>query len=206
MEKQTSRLEAFSDGIFGVAITLLAIEIGIKEYAGATNENLWEKILERWPEYFSYFNSFATVLLIWMGHNKIFKQLRAANHWIILMNGLVLLVVVLFPYPTKTVGTFIGTPAENTAVVFYTAFTGCITLSMLLLNICILKNRKLLINQEKSVPWIKGMIRGQVIGLINYAVIAILAIYYSKSALVCTFFMWVFWTFATLDKEDDFES
>ena len=203
MEKQTSRLEAFSDGIFGVAITLLAIEIGIKEYAGANNENLWEKILERWPEYFSYFNSFATVLLIWMGHNKIFKQLRAANHWIILMNGLVLLVVVLFPYPTKTVGTFIGTAAENTAVVFYTVFTGCITLTMLLLNICILKNRKLLINQDKSVPWIKGMIRGQVIGILSYAVIAFLAIYYSKSALVCTFFMWVFWAFATQDKEAD---
>ena len=203
MEKQTSRLEAFSDGIFGVAITLLAIEIGIKEYAGANNENLWKKILERWPEYFSYFNSFATVLLILMVHNKIFKQLRDANHWIILMNGLVLLVVVLFPYPTKTVGTFIGTAAENTAVVFYTVFTGCITLTMLLLNICILKNRKLLINQDKSVPWIKGMIRGQVIGILSYAVIAFLAIYYSKSALVCTFFMWVFWAFATQDKEAD---
>jgi phosphoserine phosphatase len=77
MEKQTSRLEAFSDGIFAVAITLLAIEIGINEYAGANNTNLWHKIIERWPEYFSYFNSFATVLLIWMGHNKIFKQLSA---------------------------------------------------------------------------------------------------------------------------------
>ena len=42
MEKQTGRLEAFSDGIFGVAITLLAIEIGIKEYDGATNLNLWQ--------------------------------------------------------------------------------------------------------------------------------------------------------------------
>ena len=40
MEKKTARLEAFSDGIFGVAITLLAIEIGIKEYEGATNANL----------------------------------------------------------------------------------------------------------------------------------------------------------------------
>ena len=137
MEKQTTRLEALSDGIFGVAITLLAIEIGIKEYDGANNFNLWEKIIERWPEYFSYFNSFATVLLVWMGHNKIFKQLRSANQGIILLNGLVLLVVVLFPYPTKTVGTFIGTNAENTAVAFYAAFTGSITVSMLLLNLYI---------------------------------------------------------------------
>ena len=203
MEKQTSRLEAFSDGIFGVAITLLAIEIGIKEYAGANNINLWEKILERWPEYFSYFNSFATVLLIWMGHNKIFKQLRAANHWIILMNGLVLLVVVLFPFPTKTVGTFIGTAAENTAVAFYAGFTGSITLTMLLLNLCILKNKKLLLNPTKSIPWFNEMIRGQVIGITAYAAAAIIALYYSRIAIILTFLMWVFWAFATQDKEED---
>ncbi len=205
MEKQTTRLEAFSDGIFGVAITLLAIEIGIKEYEGANNFNLWEKIVERWPEYFSYFNSFATVLLIWMGHNKIFKQLRSANYWIILLNGLVLLLVVLFPYPTKTVGTFIGTNAENTAVAFYAAFTGSITVSMLLLNFCILQNKRLLINQMKSIPWLKGMIKGQVIGIVSYGTITILAFYYSRIAIVLTFFMWVFWAIATKDNDDDLE-
>lgn len=205
MEKQTGRLEAFSDGIFGVAITLLAIEIGIKEYDGANNANLWEKILERWPEYFSYFNSFATVLLIWMGHNKIFRQLRAANHTIILMNGLVLLLVVLFPYPTKTVGTFIGTPAENMAVAFYAAFTGSITLTMLLLNLCIMQNKKLFLKPGKSIPWLKGMIKGQVIGVFAYGVTTMIAFYFSKVALLLTFLMWVFWAVATRDKDDEFD-
>jgi uncharacterized membrane protein len=203
MEKQTSRIEAFSDGIFGVAITLLAIEIGIKEYEGANNSNLWQKILERWPEYFSYFNSFATVLLIWMGHNKIFKQLKAANHWILLANGLVLLIVVLFPYPTKTVGTFIGTPAENTAVAFYTGFTGTITVSMLILNAVILYHKKLLVNQEKGIAFLTEMMRGQVVGILSYGLITVCAFYYSRLALVLTFAMWVFWAFATRDKEDD---
>lgn len=205
MEKQTARLEAFSDGIFGVAITLLAIEIGIKEYEGATNATLWQKILERWPEYFSYFNSFATVLLIWMGHNKIFKRLRVANHWIILLNGLVLLIVVLFPYPTKTVGSFIGTPAENTAVAFYAGFTGSITLTMLFLNLYILQNKRFLVNAEKSIPWFKEMVKGQIIGIVCYGIITILAFYYSKTAITLTFFMWVFWAIATKDKEDEFD-
>lgn len=69
MEKETSRLQAFSDGIFGVAITLLALDIGVKEYDGATNLSLWREILNRWPEYFTYFNSFAVLLLIWLGHH-----------------------------------------------------------------------------------------------------------------------------------------
>ncbi|MBK9981094.1 MAG: DUF1211 domain-containing protein [Saprospiraceae bacterium] len=203
MEKQTSRLEAFSDGIFAVAITLLALEIGIKEYEGASNSNLWQKILESWPEYFSYFNSFATVLLIWMGHNKIFKHLRAANHWVILLNGLVLLFVALFPFPTKTVGNFIGTDAENTAVAFYAGYTGCITITMLMLNIYILKNKKLLLTPMKSIPWLKGMIKGQVIGIFSYGIITLIAFYFSKIALLMTFLMWVFWAIATKDKEDD---
>jgi len=206
MKKQTTRLEAFSDGIFGVAITLLAIEIGITEYKGANNINLWEKIINKWPDYFSYFNSFATVLLIWMGHNKIFKQLRSANHWIILLNGLVLLLVVLFPYPTKTVSTFIGTNAENTAVAFYVAFTGSITVSMLLLNLCILKNKKLLVNKGKSIPWINGMIKRQVIGILFYLAITVIAFYYSKIAIIMTFFMWIFWAITTKDEDDDFEN
>ena len=201
MEKETGRIEAFSDGIFAVAITLLALDIGIKEYSGANNVNLWTKITERWPEYFSYFNSFATVLLIWMGHNKIFKKLRTANHWIVLMNGLVLLIVVLFPYPTKTVGIFIGTAAENSAVAFYTSFTCLINVSMLMLNACILRQKKLLLDPKKNVPLIKSMMGGQIAGVIAYGLITVIAFYYSRVALFLTFCMWVFWALVTRDSD-----
>lgn len=203
MEKKTARLEAFSDGIFGVAITLLAIEIGIDQYAGASNENLFDKILERWPEYFTYFNSFATVLLMWMGHNKIIDHLRKVNHWVIILNGLMLLFVVLFPYPTRLVGTFIGTDAQDTAVAVYAGFTGFITLSMFLLNLCIVNNKHLMMNPQKSLPWFKNMMRGQVIGFLVYEAAAVLALYNSTAALVITFFMWVFWGISTKDDREE---
>lgn len=203
MEKQTGRLEAFSDGIFGVAITLLAIEIGIKQYEGANNINLWHKILESWPEYFTYFNSFATVLLVWMGHNKIISHLCKVNHWIILVNGLVLLFVVFFPFPTRMVGNFFDTEAENTAVSFYAACTGLISLSLLLLNMCIINNRKMMIAPEKSIPWFKNMMRGQVIGIIIYAAAAIIAFYSITLALGITFFMWVFWAVVSKDTDEE---
>lgn len=203
MEKKTARLEAFSDGIFGVAITLLALEIGIKEYEGANNANLWIKVKENWPEYFTYFNSFATVLLMWMGHNRIIDHLRKVNHWIILLNGLVLLFIVLFPYPTKMVGSFIGTDAQDTAVAIYAGFTGFITLSMLLLNICIVSNPSLLVNPGKSLPWFRKMMTEQVIGFIAYEAAAVLAMYHSIAALAVTFFMWVFWVFASKDEKEE---
>ena len=205
MEKNTARLEAFSDGVFGVAITLLAIEIGIGEYEGATNQNLWQKIIDKWPEYFTYFNSFATVLLIWMGHHKIINQLRSANRTIILLNGLVLLLVVLFPFPTKTVGAFIGTGAVNTAVAFYTGFTGLIVLSMLLLNTGIVKNKKMLLNADKSMPWFKNMMKGQLAGLSVYVIATFIAFYYPAVSLLMTFAMWVFWAIVTKDDDQEFE-
>ncbi|MEO6916549.1 MAG: TMEM175 family protein [Chitinophagaceae bacterium] len=203
MEKKTARLEAFSDGIFSVAITLLAIEIGIKEYEGATNLSLWQKIVQYWPEYFTYFNSFATVLLIWMGHHNIFKRIWKANRSIILLNGLVLLFVVLFPYPTKTVGAFIGTAAVNTAVAFYAGFTGLIVFCMLLLNLSIINNPQVISNPAKSLPWLRNQVRQQLLAILIYATAAILAFYSSAIALIITFLMWVFWAVVTKDTDDE---
>ena len=202
MERKTARLEAFSDGIFSVAITLLAIEIGISEYDGATNLNLWHKILEKWPAYFTYFNSFATVLLIWIGHHKIINQIRAASQWVLLLNGMVLLFVVLFPFPTKTVGAFIGTNAVNTAVAFYAGYTGLIVLSMLLLNVGIVSNPKLLVS-ERSLPWLRKMIKGQLIGVTVYGIATLIAFYSPTVALLMTFAMWVFWAIVTFDTDED---
>jgi len=206
MEKQTGRLEAFSDGIFGVAITLLAIEIGIKEYDGATNLNLWQKIIDNWAEYFTYFNSFATLLLVWMGHHKILNKIWRTNHWLILVNGLVLLFVVFFPFPTKLVGEFLNTNAVNTAVSVYAGFTGLIVVSMLLLNLCIVNNKKIIIDPDKNLPWFKNMIKGQIIGITVYAFAAIIAFYSPFIGLALTFGMWVFWAIATKDTEEDFEN
>lgn len=203
MEKKTARVEAFSDGIFGVAITLLAIEIGIDEYQNPTNLNLWERITEKWAEYFTYFNSFATVLLIWMGHHKIFNKIWKANHWVILLNGLVLLFVVLFPFPTKTVGNFIGTEAVNTAVSFYAGCTGIIVLCMLFLNLGIINNPKSIINPNKNLPWFKKQIKQQVLAVGVYVVASCLAFYYPAISLGLTFAMWVFWAIVTKDTEDE---
>jgi uncharacterized membrane protein len=203
MEKKTARLEAFSDGIFGVAITLLAIEIGISEYQHPTNLNLWERIIEKWGEYFAYFNSFSSVLLIWMGHHKIFNKIWKANHNIILLNGLVLLFVALFPYPTKTVGIFINTEAKNIAVAFYEGFTGIIVFSMLLLNLGILRNPKYIINPEKNIAWFRNQTKQQVVAIIIYGLATILAFYYPYVSLIITFLMWVFWAIAIKDTDDE---
>lgn len=200
MEKTTGRLEAFSDGIFSVAITLLALEIGIKAYPGATNANLWQRILADWPAYFAYFNSFATILLIWMGHRNILRYLRQANHPIMLLNGLGLFFVVLFPFPTRLVASFLGTGAQATAVAVYAGFTGLLTGSMWLLTRCLLHYPRLLASPANAVAWLKPLTRYQLAGFLAYEATAGLALYYPTPALVLTFLMWVFW--AVVNRDD----
>jgi uncharacterized membrane protein len=197
MEKQTGRLEALSDGVFGVAITLLALEIGIKEYEGATNASLWHDILERWPEYFTYFNSFAVVLLIWMGHHALLKAVRVASTGAMLLNGLILLLVALFPFPTRTVGRFLGTGAQSTAVTFYAAYTGLISLSMLLLMLYLRGRPRLLADGSRSVTAVDTLLKGAIGGVTAYALLAAAALARPRLALAGTFLMWVFWAAVT---------
>ena len=121
------------------------------------------------------------------------------------MNGMVLLFVVLFPFPTKTVGTFIGTDAVNTAVAFYAGYTGMIVMSMLVLNLIIVNNKVLLVSPGKSLPWFQNMIKGQILGVFVYAVATVVAFYSATIALLLTFGMWVFWAIVTKDTVEELE-
>lgn len=143
--ESTGRLEAFSDGIFGVAITLLALEIGVEEYEGSTDATLLHNILALWPKYVAYINSFATVLLMWLAHHQLFKLIRKSSTGLILANGVLLLFVALVPFPTKTVGQFIQTEAANVAVEFYTGYFMLVSLAFLVVwNVASSKGRSLL--------------------------------------------------------------
>ena len=118
LQRETSRIEAFSDGIFCVAITLLAIEIGIDAKAAATNQDLLHALLSRWPICLSYFISFINVLLAWMGHHGLFKYLRNTNNAVMMANGFLLMLIALVPFPAKTLGLFFQTGAFKAAVIF----------------------------------------------------------------------------------------
>jgi uncharacterized membrane protein len=86
----TGRTEAFSDGVFAIAITLLVLEIGVPE---ADFENLWRGILHQWPSYLGYATSFVTIGGLWLAHHAIFRRLRYVNVHVMRINLLLLMVV-----------------------------------------------------------------------------------------------------------------
>jgi uncharacterized membrane protein len=90
-----NRLEAFSDGVFAVAITLLVLEIAIP-----TGDNLWHKLGEEWPSFASFFVSFWVIGIIWVNHHGVLDHLKRADLPILYLNVFVLMAVVLIPFAT----------------------------------------------------------------------------------------------------------
>ena len=114
---RTGRLEAFSDGVFAIAITLLVLDIGVSATAG---QDLGGAIRGLWPSYLAYVASFATIGAAWLGHNAITEYLDRADPAFVRLNLLLLLIVSFLPFPTRLVAEYIHTDsAERVAVTFY---------------------------------------------------------------------------------------
>src|SRR4051812_20363 len=101
-DKETSRLEAFSDGVFGVAMTLLIVDIRLPPMSQPTsNRELLRAVGALWPSYLSFFVSFVTVLIMWINHHSLFRLVQAFNRRFLFANGFLLLMVTLVNFPTK---------------------------------------------------------------------------------------------------------
>jgi uncharacterized membrane protein len=114
----TGRTEAFSDGVFAIAITLLVLEIGVPDTA--FDDNLWKAILHQWPSYLAYVTSFLTVGGVWLAHHAIFGRLQSVDANVMRVNLLLLMMVSFLPFPTRLMAEAIhNESAERAAVVFY---------------------------------------------------------------------------------------
>ncbi len=138
----TGRIEAFSDGVFAIAVTLLVLDIGIPESAFT---NLWRAFAQEWPAYLAYVTSFVTIGGIWMLHHGIFRRLRYANSAIMRLNLLLLMAVSFLPFPTRLVAQAIhDSNAERAAVIIYGASLLVISLLFGALGLVIARDRGLL--------------------------------------------------------------
>jgi uncharacterized membrane protein len=115
----TNRMEAFSDGVFAIAITLLILEVHVPP---SDFDNLWRGIADQWPAYLAYATSFLTIGGIWMAHHAIFRRLDSANQRLMVLNLLLLMATAFLPFPTKLMAEALhNEDAARTAVVFYGA-------------------------------------------------------------------------------------
>src|SRR6266705_5429506 len=121
-DKETGRLEAFSDGVFAVAITLLVLNIKILPDDVLNNGNFWGKsgLGGQLPALIAFVTSFFTIGIMWINHHRLFTHIKRSDTGLMLFNLLLLLVIVFIPYPTALVAQqYDLNPAMHDAALLY---------------------------------------------------------------------------------------
>ena len=111
------RVEAFSDGVFAVAATLLIFNITIDK---AGPGGLLAALLAAWPKYAAYVASFLTIGVMWINHHSLFERIARMNRALVFLNLLLLMAIVFLPFPTAVLGNNIQVAGDaNTAASLY---------------------------------------------------------------------------------------
>ena len=112
-------MEAFSDGVFAIAATLLVLEFSVD--TGRNADPLGDQLLHLWPSYLAYLTSFITIGIIWMNHHHAVSMMGRTDRTFLFINNLLLMTVAFLPFPTKLVAQFLQSDGEKAAALAYAA-------------------------------------------------------------------------------------
>jgi uncharacterized membrane protein len=177
---ETTRTEAFSDGVFSIASTLLVLDIAVPV---SELDDLWSGIAHEWPRYLAYATSFITIGGIWLAHHSVFRRLQYANVKVMRTNLALLMAVAFLPFPTRLVADALrhGLTNERAAVVFYGASLLVIALLFSALWREVMSDRQLL-KPEVSDAEIQAIGRATTPNIGLYAIVIAVAILIPRAA------------------------
>lgn len=142
--KETTRIEAFSDGVFAIAITLLVLEL-IATLHPHTDEPLLAVSLHHWRSFLAFFIGFVTILICWINHHVAFEYIRKVDTTMMWINGFLLFIVTLTPFPTAILAEYLEDEG-GTALAFF-GFN-YIMISIAALSICSYAYKHHLIDEQ----------------------------------------------------------
>jgi uncharacterized membrane protein len=175
MNESPSRVEAFSDGVFAIAITLLILEIRIPH----GDHGLWTELLALWPSYIAFLMSFVVILIMWVNHHELLRMARSVNYPFLFANGLLLLTVSFVPFPTAVLAQNLATAEAKPAAVFYCATMVANALSWNVVFATIVNGG--LLRKEMTAEIVANVRRTYYVGVLVY--VAATALAFVKPAL-----------------------
>jgi uncharacterized membrane protein len=172
------RVEAFSDGVFSIAATLLVLQLHVPTQAEG---DLGQALLSQWPSYASYAVSFMTIGIIWVNHHALFANVHHVDRPLLLINLLLLLSVSTIPFPTALLGRYIGEgEPSHLAAAIYGIVMLCMSLCFTALWVRVSRDARLAVarlNPRRTV--FRGLA-----GLVAYTVGIALAFVSAEASLV----------------------
>jgi uncharacterized membrane protein len=189
-----SRLEAFCDGVFAIALTLLIIDIKIPSTIEINSTtDLWFAIRHILPSIFAFVLSFIIILITWVNHHNNFTLIDKSSNVFIYSNGFLLLTVVFIPFPTSLVGESLFTNHASPAVFLYTAIIAIQGLAWVLINTAALKGN--LAKNEKTIVQIQKNRKNGYITFVVYSILALISFWFPLIIATLTTLTLVFWLF-----------
>ena len=117
-----NRLEAFSDGVLAVAITLLVLDIKVPAPVSESGATLGHALLKQWPIYAAYATSFITIGIIWINHHAMLSRLRLADHGVLVLNLFLLMSIGVLPFATSLLSAYLKeSQGQHLAAALYSA-------------------------------------------------------------------------------------
>ena len=181
-EKETGRIEAFSDGVFAIALTLLVLDIQVPQNL-PSGTRLIDALLKQWPAYVAYVTSFATISIMWINHHRLFKLIKRSDHLLMVFNSMLLLGVTFVPFPTALLADYFGQPDERVAAVIYSGTSIVIAVLFNVLWRYASYHNRLLDRQSTPVA-IEAINRSYVAGPLLYSLAFVLAFFSVAASLV----------------------
>jgi len=168
------RLEAFSDGVFAIAVTLLILDV----HEATGGGSLAHRLGAAWPTYLAYVVSFVMIGIMWLNHHQLIRYADSGPHSLQVANLFLLLLVTFVPFPTRVVGdafTNGGHDSQQTAALFYGLTFTAIGIGFGVLWLTISFRRRLL-RPEISDFEVKMQTRRILIGAPAFAIAALVAL------------------------------
>ncbi len=192
-EKETGRLEAFSDGVFAIAITLLVLDLHVPPINdGPEAPGLLSQLLQDWPVYLAFLISFLTILIMWINHHRLFTAIRRTDHALLVLNGLLLLGVTVVPFPTKLVAEFLGHRDQTIAVMVYNGTFVMIAIFFnMLWRYASYNNR--LFDSSTDPELVRRISQQFVLGPVAYLIAFVLAIFSAPASLALSMLLALFY-------------
>jgi uncharacterized membrane protein len=178
---ETGRVEAFSDGVFAIAITLLILAFGI-EQAAAAHGDLSRELLDLWPAYLAYAISFLTIGIMWVNHHSLFQHFARVDRPLLLLNVLLLMLIAFVPFPTRVVADFARSADDRQAAAFLYGIT-MTTTAILFLALWTYGSRRLL-RADADRREVTGITRSYLPGTPMYGTATLIAFVSSTASLV----------------------
>ena len=122
-EPSPARIEAFSDSVFAIIITLLVLDVRVPREAALESQSLGAALMRQWPLYVAYILSFLQVGVVWSNHHTMFHYIRRSDHVLLVLNLLLLLCVAVLPFTTAILAEYAraGHAERQLAAMLYSA-------------------------------------------------------------------------------------